>query len=188
LTRSVYRHKNIHMVVEAASSTPVPGDNRGAGTSPAGARTNEDVRAVPLARGRALAAATFDAVLRAHTDRRDYGASNCAVACALEVAEKQVRQYRRGEKVLPFGAIYVLPRSVALELLTAARAALRPTTDRRRTMGSHVRRLSSRVGELNALLERPHASPEERSRALRLAASNLISEAEALVCDLNEES
>ena len=184
----MYRHKNMHMVVATALSSSVPSDNRGAGESPAGARTNEDVRAVPLVRGRAWAAATFDAVLRAHTERRDYGASNCAVACALDVAEKQVRQYRRGEKVLPFGAIYVLPRSVALELLTAARAALRPTADHRRTTNSHVRRLSSRVGELNALVEREHASPEERSRALRLAASTLISEAEALVCDLNEES
>ncbi len=79
-------------------------------------------RSEVLTAGRMRVAEAFDAILRARVDVEDYSASNCAIAAKLGVVEKQVREYRSGDKALPVGALYAMPRSIALELLDAVRA------------------------------------------------------------------
>ncbi|MDB4993465.1 MAG: hypothetical protein JWM74_897, partial [Myxococcaceae bacterium] len=84
----------------------------------------ERSRGEALAVGRARAASALDSVLTARTDAGDWSASNCAVASKLGVVEKQVREYRNGDKAIPIGALYAMPKSVAIELLAILTAEI----------------------------------------------------------------
>ena len=63
----------------------------------------------PLAVARAALARAFDAALHEHWLRGDAAYSNCAVARAVGVDEKTVRQWRDGEKPIPAAALSLLP-------------------------------------------------------------------------------
>lgn len=72
----------------------------------------------PLPRGRRLAADSFDGVLAEAWSDEHYHLSNRAIAERdLHCDERIVRKWRTGEKVLPLGALYVLPIAVVRALI-----------------------------------------------------------------------
>jgi hypothetical protein len=74
----------------------------------------------PLVVARRRAAPILDHILHEHWLRGDYAVSNVALAerwCG--VTEKTIRQWRDGEKPMPFEALLVLPPSLCDELFDA---------------------------------------------------------------------
>lgn len=76
--------------------------------------------------GRTKAADAFDGIMTARWLAKDLSATNVAIAeHHLDIDEKHVRQWRENEKPLPFGAVYEMPATIALELLQHATQAVR---------------------------------------------------------------
>jgi hypothetical protein len=115
----------------------------------------------PMTYGRERASRMFDSICTARTESGDYTASNCAIGRQLGVSEKWVRGARQGVSSLPFGVVFTLQKSLALELLNAARAEVESagmSVDR--SADAHGRRLSAQLGTFSASLDTALADGE----------------------------
>lgn len=174
----------LHAVQDAVPASI--GEARGVQSARA-ARVGSEVLAV----GRARAAAAFDSVLRGRVETGDYSASNCAIAERVGVVEKQIREYRNGDKALPLGAVYALPESVGLELLDVVRAEVLARREQPRTAQSHLGRIMMYTGSTAAELEAALADgtiDDTEARALAPLLSKLIEEAQRMLATVTRPS
>lgn len=111
----------------------------------------------PLAVARGEIARSFDTAMHAHWLAGEEAFSNVAVARACGLDERNVRQWREGEKAIPLAALLVMPATLANEMVNVVRD--------RRGVGAVRRGLAGLDLALTGL--DAAADPEDRDEVMR---------------------
>lgn len=109
----------------------------------------------PLAVARGELARAFDAAMHAHWLAGEGAFSNVAVARSCGIDERNVRQWRDGEKAMPVAALLVMPATLTNELVTLVRE--------RRGLAVHQRGLAALAAALDQLEARSRPTTATRS-------------------------
>lgn len=176
-----------HNCVVRPERAPTTFDRRAATCAGTTARVCAPSPATPT-ESAARVAQLLDEIVQARRDRGDGIATNEAIGKRVGVSEKRVREIRRGRAPLRVDALYLLPRSIAVELLHAMLADLETLPEQPpQHVDVHLRRMTAKAGEIARVADDALADgvlDDREKRAIALRTLDLTKQSLTLVRDL----